>query len=65
MGYQVKHLRFPKGAIEKVAGLRQVAGQGLVADPTVNTPNIALQICDEGVDSGQELRRLFFRTGET
>ena len=58
MKYAVKHLRFPEAAVETVAEFRQVAGQMLGADAMVDTPDIAFDIGDQGVDPGQDLRCL-------
>ena len=56
----VKHLRFPKAAVETVAEFRQIAGQMLGTDAMVDAPDISFNIGDQGVDPGQDLRR--FRT---
>ena len=58
MKHPVKHLRFPKVAVETVAEFRQVAGQMLGADAMVDAPDIALNIGDQGVDPGQDFRGL-------
>ena len=63
MKYPVEHLWFPKAAVETVAKFRQVAGQMLGADAVVDTPDIAFDIGDQGMDPGQDLDRLFSRTG--
>jgi hypothetical protein len=62
MKHPVKHLRFPKAAVETVAEFRQVARQMLRADAMVDTPDVAFSIGDQGVDPGQDLRRLLTRT---
>jgi hypothetical protein len=61
MKHPVKHLRFPKAAVETVAEFHQVVGQMLGADAMMNTPDIAFNIGDQGVDPGQDLRRLLPR----
>ena len=63
MKHPVKHLRFPKPAIKPVAEFRQVSGQMLGADTVVDTPDIAFNISDQGMDPGQDLRRFFSRPG--
>ena len=63
MKHAVKHLRFPEAAVETVAEFRQVAGQMLGADAMVDTPDIAFHIGDQGLNPGQDLRRLLPRTG--
>ena len=63
MKHPVKHLRFPKAAVETVAEFRQVTGQMLGADPMVDTPDIAFNIGDQGMNPGQDFRRFFPRTG--
>jgi hypothetical protein len=62
MKHPIKHLRFPKATVETVTEFCKVAGQMLGADAMVDTPDIAFNIGDQGVDIGQDLRRLFFRT---
>jgi hypothetical protein len=56
MKHTVKNLRFPKAAVKTVAKFRQVAGQMLGADAMVDTPDIAFNIGDQGVDQGFLLR---------
>jgi len=63
MKHPVKHLRFPEAAVETVAEFRQITGQMLGADAMVDTPNIAFDIGDQGMDPGQDLRRFLPRTG--
>ena len=63
MKHPVKHLRFPEAPVEAVTEFRQVTGQVLWADTMMDTTNIAFDIGDQGVDPGQDLRRLFPRTG--
>ena len=63
MKHPVKHLRFPKAAVETVAKFRQVAGQMLGADAMVDAPDIAFDIGDQGVDPGQDLRRFLPEPG--
>ena len=58
----VEHLRFPEAPVEAVTEFRQVTGQVLWADTMMDTTNIAFDIGDQGVDPGQDLRRLFPRT---
>jgi hypothetical protein len=41
MKHPVKHLRFPKAAVETVAELRQVTRQMLGTDAMMDTPDIA------------------------
>ena len=57
MKHPVKHLRFPKTAVETVAKFRQVTGQILGADAMMDTPDNAFDIGDQGVDTGQDLGR--------
>ena len=57
----VKHLGFLKTPVETVAKFRQVAGQMLGADPMVDASDIAFNIGDQGMDPGQDLRRLLPR----
>jgi hypothetical protein len=63
MKHPVKHLRFPKAAVETVAEFCQVTGQMLGADAVVDTPDIAFNIGDQGMDPGQDLRCFLSRTG--
>jgi len=63
MKHAVKHLWFPKAAVETAAKFRQVAGQILGADAIMNTPDIAFPIGDQDMDPGQDLDRLLLRTG--
>ena len=63
MQHAVEHLRFPETAVETVAEFCQVAGQMLGADAVVDTPDIALDIGDQGMDPGQNLGRLLPRPG--
>ena len=63
MKHPVKHLWFPKAAVETVAKFRQVTVQVLGADAMVDTPDIAFNIGDQGMDPGQDLRRFLPRTG--
>src|SRR5665647_446453 len=63
MKHPVEHLRFPEATIEAVTEFRQVPGQMFWADSMMDTTNIAFDIGDQGVDPGQDLRRLFPRTG--
>jgi len=63
MKHPVEHLRFPEAAVEPVAKFPQVAGQMFWADAVVDAPNIAFDIGDQGMDPGQDLRRLLPRTG--
>ena len=63
MKHPVKHLRFPKAAVETVAKFRQIAGQMFGTDAMVDTPDIAFDIGDQGVDPGQDLRCLLPRAG--
>ena len=63
MKHTVEHLRFPEAAVEAVTEFRQVTGQMLGADAMMDTTNIAFDIGDQGMDPGQDLRRLFSRTG--
>jgi hypothetical protein len=63
MKHAVKHLRFPKAAVETVAEFRQVARQMFGTDAMVNAPDIAFNIGDQGMDPGQDLRGLLPRTG--
>ena len=58
MKHPIKHLRFPKAAVETVAKFRQIAGQMFGTDAMVDTPDIAFDIGDQGVDPGQDLRCL-------
>jgi hypothetical protein len=53
MKHPVKHLRFPKAAVEPVAEFRQVARQMLRADAMGDTPDIAFNIGDQGVTQGK------------
>src|SRR5674476_919611 len=63
MKHTVKHLRFPEAPVEAVTEFRQVPGQVLWADTMMDTTNIAFDIGDQSVDPGQDLWRLFPRTG--
>jgi len=63
MQHPVEHLRFPKAVVETVAKFSQVAGQMLGADAVVDTPDIAFDLGDQGMDPGQDLRRFLARTG--
>jgi len=62
MQHPVEHLWFPKAAVETVAKFRQVAGQMLGADAVVDTPDIAFDLGDQGMDPGQNLGSFFPRT---
>jgi hypothetical protein len=46
MDNAIKHLRFPKAAVEPVAKFPQVAGQMFGTDAVVDAPNIAFDIGD-------------------
>jgi hypothetical protein len=46
MKHSVKHLRFPKAAVKKVAEFRQVAWRMLGTDAMMATPDIAFNIGD-------------------
>ena len=48
MKHAVKHLRFPKAAVEAIAKFRQITGQMLGADAMVDAPDIAFHIGDQG-----------------
>jgi hypothetical protein len=63
MKHPVKHLRFPEAPVEAVTEFRQVTGQVLWADAMMDATNIAFDLGDQGVDPGQDLRRLCPRTG--
>jgi len=63
MKHTVKHLRFPEATVEAVTEFRQVTGQVLWADTMMDTTNIAFDIGDQGVDPGQDFRRLFPEPG--
>jgi len=63
MKHPVKHLRFTKTAVEAVAKFRKVAWQMLGTDAVMDTPDIAFNIGDQGMDPGQDLGRFFTRTG--
>jgi hypothetical protein len=63
MKHPVEHLRFPEAPVEAVTEFRQVTGQVLWADTMMDTTNIAFDIGDQGLDPGQDLWRLFPRTG--
>lgn len=63
MKHPVEHLRFLEAAVEPVAEIPQIAGQMLGVDPVVDSPDIAFDIGDQGVDPGQDLRRFLPRTG--
>jgi len=63
MKHPVKHLWLPEAPVEAVAELRQVAGQMLLADAVMDTTDIAFDIGDQGMNPGQDLYRLFSRTG--
>jgi hypothetical protein len=52
MKHPVKHLRIPEATVEAVTEFRQVTGQVLWADAMMDTPNIAFDIGDQGVDPG-------------
>ena len=61
MKHPVKHLRFPKAAIEAIAKFRQVPGQILRTDAMMDAPDVAFNIGKKGVDPRQDLWRLFPR----
>ena len=63
MKHPVEHLRFPESTVEAVTEFRQITGQVLWTDPMMHTTNIALDIADQGMDPGQDLRSLLSRTG--
>lgn len=63
MKHPVEHLWFPEAAVEPVTEFPQIAGQMFGTDAVVDAPNIAFDIGDQGVDPGQDLRRLLPRTG--
>jgi hypothetical protein len=63
MNYPVKHLWFPKAAIEPVAEFPQVAGQMFGTDAMMDAPDIAFDIGDQGMDPGQDLGALFPEPG--
>ena len=64
MKHPVEHLRFPEATVEAATEFRRVPGQVFWADAMMDTTNIAFNIGDQGVDPGQDLRRLFTRTGD-
>jgi len=64
MKQTVEHLCFSEATREAVTVFPQVTGQVLWAGAMVNTTNIAFDIGDQGMDPGQDLRRLFSRTGD-
>jgi hypothetical protein len=51
MKRSVKHLRFPKTAIEIAAKFRQIAGQMLGADTKADTPHVPLTPVEIAVDA--------------
>ena len=59
MKHPVKHLRLPEAAVETVAKFRRVAWHMLGTDVMINTPDIAFNIDDQGMDPGQDLPRFF------
>ena len=61
MKHSVEHLGFPKTTIETVAELRQVAGQRFGTDTVVDSPKIAFNIDDQGLDSGDDLQHFLSR----
>ena len=63
MKHSVKHLRFPEAAVETVAEFRQITAQMLGADAVMDTPDVAFDIGDQGMNPGQDLHRLFSRPG--
>jgi hypothetical protein len=63
MKHPIKRLRFPKATVETVTEFCKAARQMLGADAMVDTPDIAFNIGDQGVDIGQDLWCLFSRTG--
>ena len=63
MKHPIKHLRFPKAAVETVAKFCQLTGQMLGADAMVDPPDIAFHIGDQGMDPRQDLGSFFPRTG--
>ena len=63
MKHPVEQLRFPETAVETVAEFRQVAWQMLGADAVMDTPDVAFDIGDQGMNPGQDLHRLFSRPG--
>ena len=62
MKHSVEHLRFPETTVETVAEFRQVTRQMLGTNAMMDTPDIAFNIGDQGVDPGQDLRCFFTRT---
>lgn len=44
MNHPVKHLRFPKAAVETLAEFRRITGQMLGTDAMVDTPVIAFEL---------------------
>src|SRR3974390_354362 len=63
MKHPVKHLRFPKSAVETVAKFRQVTGQMFGTDAMMDAPDISFHVGDQGMDPGQDLGSFFPRTG--
>ena len=62
MKHPIKHLRFPKAAVEKVAKFRQVTGQVFNTDAMMDAPDIAFHVGDQSMDPGQDLGSFFPRT---
>jgi hypothetical protein len=63
MQHEIEYLWLPEAAVEPVAEFCQIAGQTLGADTVMHAPDIAFDIADQGMESGQDLHRLFSRTG--
>jgi hypothetical protein len=63
MKHPVKHLRFPRAAVETVAKFRQVTGQMLGADAMMDTPDIAFNISDQGMTQGKTFGASFPEPG--
>ncbi len=61
MKHPVKHLRFPKAAVEPVAKFSQITGQMLGANAVLDTSDIPFNIGDQGMDPRQDLRRFLPR----
>jgi hypothetical protein len=62
MKHPVKHLRFPKAAVEPVAKFPQVVGQMFGTEAMMDGADIAFHVGDQGMDSGQDIGRFFSRT---
>jgi hypothetical protein len=64
MQHTVEHLRFPKATIEAITKFCQITGEMLGADAMIDTTNIALDIGNQSMHPGQDLRGILARAGD-